>query len=410
MRLKRFSIIAILAIMVLAFLIENFKLSLLEYKILFLMSLFGLFIFVFCTFKYIFKIEDLKEKILVQHSQLKTIIDDTSFITYLCNVDGTILLVNKNFYSIFKSNSDSFIGTNLKDYCEGENISKIIDENNCVKETKLPLFIERKLALKGLSGIYRVMKYPVFDPDGNVVRIVCVNKNIDKEKELENRKNTFVSTLIHDLKTPIIAQIKTLDLILGRKLGNINDKQEYFLSQIKDSCNYMSDLIFNILDTYLYDEGQANIYQEYFSLIELVELTVLNLTNLYKEKGQTIKINTINNTTIFADKFQIQRVITNLLSNSITYGFQNSIIEINISEKDNSICLAIRNHSPYIPEEKLLYIFDKYNSVTNSKNLTCSSGLGLYLSKQIIDAHNGNIYASSTPDQTCTFGFSVPKS
>lgn len=354
--------------------------------------------------------EELKERILVQHLQLKTVIDDTSFIVYLCNIDGTILLVNKNFASIFNLESECFVGTNLQEYCTLEKLSIIQEENNYIRETKSPLIKERCLFFNGVNGVYRVMKYPVFDKDGNVIRIVCINKNIDKEKELESRKNTFVSTLIHDLKTPIIAQIKALDLILDRKLGTINEKQDYFLLQIKDSCNYMSNLIFNILDTYLYDDGQANIYQENFSLIDLVELTVLNLSNLYKEKGQTIKINTINDTTIYADRFQIQRVITNLLSNAINYGFKNSLIEINISEQDNFLCLTITNHSPYIPEEKLLYIFDKYNSVTNSKNLTCSSGLGLYLSKQIIDAHNGKIYASSNIDETCTFGFTVPKS
>lgn len=409
MQIKSFSIIAISSIMVLAFLGENCQFSILHYKIFFFVSLFCLFISIFCTFKYLLKIEDLKERILVQHSQLKTIIDDTSFITYLCNVDGTILIVNRNFSSIFKLNPDNFIGANLRDYCEDVQSSKIIDENLYVKETKMPLFVERKLNLKGLQGIYRVMKYPVFDSEGNVVRIVCVNKNIDKEKELENRKNTFVSTLIHDLKTPIIAQIKALDLVLGEKLGPINKAQMEFLMQIKDSCIYMSDLIFNILDTYLYDDGKAHIYQERFNLIDILELTVSNLSNLLKEKGQEVKITTIENTEIFADKFQIQRVLTNLLSNSINYGFCNSVIEIDISQKDRYLHLRINNHSPYIPKDKINMIFDKYNSVSGLNSLTGSSGLGLYLSKQIIDAHNGEIYANSEINETCSFGFCLPK-
>ena len=409
MQIKGFSIIAISSIMVLAFLGENCQFSILQYKIFFFVSLFCLFISIFCTFKYLLKIEELKERILVQHSQLKTIIDDTSFITYLCNVDGTILIVNRNFSSIFKLNPDNFIGANLRDYCEDVYSSKIIDENLYVKETKMPLFVERELNLKGLQGIYRVMKYPVFDSDGNVIRIVCVNKNIDKEKELENRKNTFVSTLIHDLKTPIIAQIKALDLVIGEKFGPVNNNQMEFLMQIKDSCVYMSDLIFNILDTYLYDDGKAHIYQEKFNLIDILQLTVSNLSNLIKEKRQEIIISSIKNTEIFADKFQIQRVLTNLLSNSINYGFSNSAIEIEIFQKEGYLYLTINNHSPYIPKDKINLIFDKYYSMSGLNSLTRSSGLGLYLSKQIIDAHNGEIYANSEVNETCTFGFCLPK-
>ena len=408
MRVKVITICGILVILILTYLF--FSIRVYEFKILLLLAIIVILAYIVCVSRYINCIEVLKEKILLQHSQLKTIIDGTSFITLLYELDGTILLANANFAKLFNLSSDNIVGSNIELYCDKNKFKILETENKYIIENKIPLIVDREISLLNIKGWYRVMKYPVFDKDGNVIRIICLNKNIDDEKNLEERKNTFVATLIHDLKTPVIAQIKALDLILEEKLGLISDKQESFLLQIKDSCKYMSDLIFNILDTYLYAEGQVQISQEYFSLFDLVQLTVINLTNLYEEKGQTIKLTTIEDTIIYADKFQIQRVITNLLSNSINYGFKNSVIEIDINQFERYLSLTIRNHSPYIPQEYLLYIFDKYNSLTNSKKLTSSSGLGLYLSKQIIDAHNGKIYATSNIDETCTFGFSVPKS
>lgn len=407
MRVKFLTIVGVLAIFLLVILF--FMTSSILYKSILIFSIVLFSLYVLLISRYINCVEDLKEKILVQHSQLKTIIDDTSFITLLCGVDGTILLANKNFTKIFDLNSDDIVGSSLALYCDKNKLQVLEDENQYVVKNKTSLIVDREICLQNVKGWYRVMKYPVFDKDGNVIRIISLNKNIDKEKDIEDRKNTFVATLIHDLKTPTIAQIKTLDLLLNENFGCLEDKQREILLQIKKSCSYMSDLVFSILDTYLYDNGNAQIYQEEFSLSEIVMLTVSSLSNLYKEKNQKIKIHADSNTKIFADKFQIQRVITNLLSNAINYGFNNSNIDIFIKEKDSYIAFDIQNHSPYISKERLVDIFDKYKSIPNTKFYKTGTGLGLYLSKQIIDAHNGEIHAYSREDETCTFGFSVPK-
>lgn len=105
---------------------------------------------------------------------------------------------------------------------------------------------------KGTFGWCKLIKAPVLDDNGNVVSIVVIFQNIDKEKEIEERKNTFIATLTHDLKTPTIAQIKATELLLDNALGEINDEQRDILTQIKKSCKYMYDLIFTILETYLY--------------------------------------------------------------------------------------------------------------------------------------------------------------
>ena len=82
---------------------------------------------------------------------------------------------------------------------------------------------------------------------------------------MEERKNTFIATLTHDLKTPTIAQIRALDLLLGEAFGPLVDEQKEMLEQIKSSCKYMYDLIFTILDTYLYDNGLTKINAEKFA-------------------------------------------------------------------------------------------------------------------------------------------------
>ena len=264
----------------------------------------------------------------------------------------------------------------------------------------------------GQKGWYRIVKAPVYNEDKEVENIVVLLYNIDDEKALEERKETFVATLTHDLKTPTIAQIKAIDLLLNQTFGTLNQTQIEFLEQIKNSCQYMYDLIFTVLDTYLYDNGQIKIHPEEFEINKLIDEAVSEVSNLLIEKEQNINIKSTlgNNNNICGDKFQLKRVIINLLSNAINYGNNKSNIELTLNEDENNIILNIKNKSNYISDDKILDLYEKFKRKDNIKFHKSGSGLGLYLAKQIIKEHNGDIFAKSNKDeQSCTFGFSLPK-
>ena len=245
---------------------------------------------------------------------------------------------------------------------------------------------------------------------GKVIEVIVILVNTDIEKELEGSKTSYIENLTHDLKTPTYAQIRAADLLLSGLFGELSEEQKEIITQIKSSCNYMNDLIFTILDSYHYENGQTKINPEKFDIVKLVRETSNEIYNLLSVKGQQIRIYPDQKEIyVVADKFQIKRVIVNFLGNAITYGFKNSIINISIKNDKTSIKLNIRNKSEYIPEDTLKEIFKKYKHNKNAKYQKAATGLGLYLSKQIIDAHNGNIYAKSDIKQNCDFGFELPK-
>ena len=127
------------------------------------------------------------------------------------------------------------------------------------------------------------------------------------------------------------------------------------------------------------------------------------------EQNIIIKSNLADNK-INGDKFQLKRVIINLLSNAIIYGNKKSNIELKLDEDVNNFSLSVKNKSNYIPEDKINDLYEKFKRKDNIKFQKSGTGLGLYLSKQIIVQHNGNIFAKSDKEeQSCTFGFSLPK-
>lgn len=234
----------------------------------------------------------------------------------------------------------------------------------------------------------------------------------NKEKENVQKheaQRSFFAAVVHDLKTPIVAQLRSIDLVLNGKLGSVNTKQEEILRLTEDSCKYTLKLVTTILDSYKVDCQKLNLKKEFFDMKDLINSCLEETNMLAEEKYQNfiLKI-TSDESKVYADYLQIKRVILNLLSNSITYGFKKSPIIVNYKQNNDSAEFYINNQSQEISDEDLSKMFDKFTQTELSKYNTLGSRLGLYLSKQIINLHGGKIYAKSSKDGCCTFGFILP--
>lgn len=198
-----------------------------------------------------------------------------------------------------------------------------------------------------------------------------------------------VATLIHDLKTPVIAQERALDLLLQNTFGELNNSQTEIISQIKESCEYLKNLVYSTMENYI-SENKS------FNLKNLILSISKDLKYLAKDKNFIFDLDNVN---IKANNFQFQRVVTNLLSNAIKYSYNNSDIEIVCKNFNKNIMFKITNFAQ--PIKNLERVFDKFESTTNS-------GLGLYSVKQIIEQLNGYVFAKEEIDNKYSFGFVIP--
>ena len=356
-----------------------------------------------------FEIKKLERKLIRQQSQLTAIINNCPFVVYLKSVDGKIILANEVTSELSSPDTENLIGMCAYNLIADPTVCKSEDAELLKNKEIITCERYEKFA-NGKSHWVRIVRVPILDKKDNISSIVVIFRVIDDVKDLEDRKNSFIATLTHDLKTPTIAQIRALDLFLNEAFGAISEEQKLMLEQIKHSCQYMYDLIFTILDTYIYDNGLTKINPVKFNMQYLINETIRGLSNLLNERNQNLRINVdLVSSNIVADKLQLKRVIINLFSNAITHGFKNSEIEVFVGENDENMKFEIKNKSEYIAEGQMKEIFEKYKHKENSKSMKTSTGLGLYLSKQIIDAHNGKMYAHSDEDQNCVFGFEIPK-
>lgn len=357
------------------------------------------------------QMELLKEKILIQNAQLNSILDHIPFLIYLKDTEGRFITGNKHLEEAVGRKKEDIIGLQPQDLYMEMYAEEIKAEDARVIKEKQSIFMDKQIEyLSNKPEWYRIIKSPIFDCNNEVIGIIVLVKNIEDEKEIESQKETLVATLTHDLKTPTTAQTNAMKLLLNESMGTLNEDQKEMVQLALNSNIYMSHMISTILATYKAENGKATLKCEEFDFIELVNSTCKEVSNLAMTKNQNLILKTeMKNSTIFADKLQIKRAVMNLISNAITYGFDNTDIEIKIEDTDETAICNVINHARFIPPAKINEIFAKFQTSPGAKFNKASTGLGLFLSKQIITAHKGEIHAASTEDEICTFGFSIPK-
>lgn len=341
---------------------------------------------------------------------LETLINNLPVGIYSKDLNGNITFANEEFAKMMNLTLNKLKYKKIYDIFPQSDIEKILKEDENILKTKTTITVEKSLIKTGNeTHIYQIIKTPIFDKKNNISGFITLLQNIDKEKSLEKNKQSFVATLTHDLKTPTNAQLNILNLLLTGRFGKLNSEQFEMLTLTHNSCKYMSDLIGTIMDTYNNDNGSIKLQLEQFDIISVIKEICTDTQALKKQNNLTVQFESnYNKYDILADKLQIKRVIVNFLSNAIAYSYPNSTIYIHVEKENNYLNLYIKNKSKQIPENELKTIFDKYKKTKFAHFNKTATGLGLYLSKQVITLHKGEIYAKSYDDNTCIFGFKIP--
>lgn len=353
------------------------------------------------------KEEELKSTLLQKQFYMISILDNLPFIAFLKDLDGKIVGANKRLEELSGIKCADLVGKNAVDVLKNEKIFTQIEDSEIIKNKKF-LVKECKYNLANTGEAwYRIEKAPILSRDGQLKGITVFLKNIEQEKITETHKETFVATLTHDLKTPTIAQIRMLELLLNGVFGPLTKEQEAMVCQTHESCKYMLTMISDVLSTYKYENGDAKLINQDFDFYALAKECCLELTTLASQKGQSINLKCkLKPTIVFGDRTQLKRVVMNLVSNSISHGYDNTEINVVIEEAKDGIVFTSNNDSPNIPDDVLDKVFEKYVSGAAKFNKV-GTGLGLYLSQRIISAHLGSMIASSKNNHT-SFGFIIP--
>ncbi len=339
------------------------------------------------------------------NEKLSAVINNCADGIIIFSADKSVIDVNPALESLFGISADILKTKNIFDLFPSDNIDWNDIFNN--EDVRILRNIDIANAVNGLKIPVEISS--AFIPPKNESTLpyyVFVVRDISTQKEMEQIREDFIATLTHDLRTPALAAIQTLEYFLNGTLGPLNDKQTLLLSTMKKSNEDMLGLINTLLEVYKYESGRLNLVKTPFSIEDLIDECINQINPLLLSKHQTLVKNYLNpdNKNIFADRNELRRVIINLLGNAVKYTQDNGLIQVNAHVDGNDLRFSVRDNGEGIFKKDIPKLFKRFSQGTQEKR-SISTGLGLYLSKQIIDAHGGKIWLESDKGKGSEFFF-----
>ena len=232
---------------------------------------------------------------------------------------------------------------------------------------------------------------------------------------LETHKSEFLANMSHDFKTPLNIIISASQLILENfenDTTNVNNKYCNYLESIKHNSYRLLRLINNLIDVTKLEDGAIHLSKENVNAVYFLESIVTSISDYIHTLGKNIIFDTDEEEVyLCCDPEKIERVILNLISNSLKYTSDNGIINITISTdwKNKRLYVSVKDNGIGISKENSHYIFKRFTQVNNEiTNSNKGSGIGLNIVKSIIEMHNGEIYLNEKYTEGTEFIFYLP--
>lgn len=220
-------------------------------------------------------------------------------------------------------------------------------------------------------------------------------------EQYDAMKTEFFSTISHELKTPLNIVLASLQTMESRKLPEVNNENSVFLNKyicmMKQNSYRLLRLIDNLIDITRIDSGSFKFNFDNYNIVSVIEEISLSVAEFSQEKGISLTFDTDSEELLVAcDPDKIERIMLNLLSNSIKFTPKGGSIYVGISNNGHKIIISVKDTGIGIPMDKIKIIFDRFRQVDSSLQREYEgSGIGLSLVKALVEAHRGNIYAKS---------------
>ena len=238
-----------------------------------------------------------------------------------------------------------------------------------------------------------------------------IKEKEDEAKKVELAKDEFLAMITHELKTPLVPIQGYADILLAGHLGQLNKNQKERIEIIKSSSTSLLQLITDLLDAQKLELGQLKIKKEVNNLNSTLQKAIATMAPQAIADQTVLTTNLGGDIYALYDEERILQVLTNLIKNSFrAIETKQGRVEIMVRDSPDEVYISVRDNGRGIPKEALPKIFKKFYQVdTSTTREKGGSGLGLSISKGIIEAHGGTISAESEVGKGTTFTFTLPK-
>lgn len=236
------------------------------------------------------------------------------------------------------------------------------------------------------------------------------NKTFQKDSSGYYMLTEVVSVVSHQLKTPLSVIKGYLEVLISEELGNLTEKQREYLEDALENTNQMINLVRDILDVARIEAKEMKMNQKSTDLTRIVETVVKEFSFFARAKNCELSLEIAEKIPVMnIDPLKIKQVVSNLISNAIAYNKRKGKVKVSLFKKWRRIVFCCEDTGIGIADKEKSKIFTKfYRSDRALVHETAGSGLGLFISKAIIEKSGGRIWFESKKDKGSTFCFSLP--
>ncbi len=353
---------------------------------------------------------------------LTTIIDNMADGLIVVDKDGVINHINSAASEMFGLTEHEMIGKNIE--ILGENFAKLVTKSLNIEEivsAEVPLTKNRigKAVAKSIKKEY-------FAEDSEargILGAVILIRDITQEKEVDRLKTEFITVVSHELRTPLTSILGFVEMIERKfkdtvipaikekdgKISKVLEKINRNFAIVRSEGERITSLINDILDISKLESGTVRWNFEEILIEDVINDAYKALSSIFEPKGLPFKQNIQHELPkIYADKERLIQVMINLLSNALKFT-EKGYIGCSATLRENEILVSVEDTGIGIPESEIAKIFEKFKQAGDIlKNKPKGTGLGLPISKQIIEAHGGKIWVESQVGKGSIFYFTIP--
>jgi len=338
----------------------------------------------------------------------RVLVENASDFIFMMDGEGRVLSLNKAAARLLRREPEEAVGKSIFDLFPNEIAAGYSRSLKEVFRTGESMTSESRM-IAGAKEMWISSRInPVRSPEGKVLAVMGVATDITERKKIERMKDQFVSMVSHELRTPLTSIRASLGLLASGVIGASPEKGQRMLEIAVTNTDRLVRLINDILDSERLASGKTPMEKKQCSTAQLVKQASDVMKPMAEKAGVSLSVES-QDAELWADPDRIVQALTNLISNAIKFSQKGGKIRVTAEHKENQMLFRVQDEGRGIPPDKLGLLFERFQQLDSSDaREKGGSGLGLSISRSIIEQHNGKIWVESKVGKGSTFLFTLP--
>jgi len=323
----------------------------------------------------------------------------------ICNPEGIIELANDTAQRLFALKAGTTIQSVENDRM-GELFERARHEMRPIRLKTYDWAIQ--VFKDGEEHFFLPEAVPILDEERRLIGVTLILSDVTRLRKLDEVKSGLISTVSHELKTPLTSIRLAAHALLNEKLGPLTPKQAELVIAARDDSDRLYRIIENLLDIGQLESGMSTVELVPVSPEQVLLNVVEEMRPSYVDRGVSLVLDLpADIPQVLADRLRLEIVFTNLLSNGLKFTLPGGEVKVSARLDKGAVLFAVEDTGSGIPKESLPHIFEKFFKAPGRGGQQSNTGLGLAIVKEIIEAHGSRVEVSSTPGEGTKFTFTL---